>query len=264
MSEARLSRLAIRPKTPLATAPTFRPCAVIPTYDNLSAVAEVVRRVRRDLTDIIVVDDGGAQPSHDIVAGLARAGLAIAVHRPANGGKGAAVKTGLAEAQARGFSHALQIDGDGQHDLDQIPAFLEAARAQPTAVILASPVYGPTAPKSRLKARKITKFWVDVETGGAVIDDAMVGFRIYPVAATLACGAKGDRMEFDIEVAVRLAWAGVPVVNLPVAVRYLTAEEGGISHFRVVRDNVLISWLHTRLTTLAIFRWLLRPFRRFA
>lgn len=263
MSEPRRCRLARVPGPAALLAPgPFSPCAVIPTYDNGVAVARVVEAVSRHVEHIIVVDDGSAKATRDVVADLQRQGLAIAVHRPRNGGKGAAVKTGLAEGHARGFSHALQVDGDGQHDLSCAPTFLAAAQAHPEAAILAWPTYGPEVPKSRLHARKITAFWVHIETGGRVIEDAMVGFRVYPLAATLACGARGNRMDFDIEVAVRLAWAGVPIVNLPVPVRYLSEEEGGTSHFQLVRDNLRISWLHTRLTTNSIFRRLVGPARR--
>ena len=222
----------------------------------------MVEAVAAHLAHIIVVDDGSAVETRDIVANLGRDARAIAVHRPHNGGKGAAVKTGLVEARARGFSHAFQVDADGQHDLTRVAAFLAAAKAHPEAAVLAWPTFSDDVPKSRLHARKITRFWVDIETGGRVIEDAMVGFRVYPLAATLACGAEGDWMDFDIEVAVRLAWAGVPIVNLPVPVHYLSEADGGVSHFHLVRDNLRISWLHARLTTGSVIRRLLRPLRR--
>jgi len=235
---------------------------VIPTYDNRGSVAAVVRQVATVASDIIVVDDGSARETRDIVAGLHREGLAIAVHRGRNGGKGAAVMTGLTTARDIGYSHAVQVDADGQHDLNCLRDFLAAAEANPEAAILGWPEFDEDAPKSRLRGRRITQFWVNIETGGRIIEDAMVGFRVYPIGATLTCGARCRRMDYDIEVAVRLAWAGVPIINLPVGVRYLSEEEGGISHFRMVRDNLQISWLHTRLTTQAVFRWLFRAFRR--
>ncbi len=236
----------------------MRFCAVIPTYNNPATIVAVVEAVRIFVPDVIVVDDGSATSARRIIAALGADGRAVVVHRARNGGKGAAVRSGLDEAAARGYTHAVQVDADGQHDLAAIPALLAAATAHPNAAIIGRPVFDATAPKARLRARRITEFWVHVETFGRVIDDAMVGFRVYPVHATRACGARGNRMDFDIEVAVRLAWAGVPIVNVPVAVRYLSAEQGGVSHFRVVRDNLLISWLHTRLTTLAILRALAR------
>lgn len=236
----------------------FRLCAVVPTYDNPRTVRGVVERLRAHLDQVIVVDDGSGPDGRAACAALAADGLAIVHHRAQNGGKGRAVKTGFAEAAARGFTHAFQVDADGQHDLACLPDFLAAARAQPTALVLGYPVYDATAPRTRTTARKVTKFWVDVETGKGTITDALIGCRVYPVAAALASGTRGDRMDFDVEIAVRLARAGVPVVNLPVRVRYLSADEGGISHFRPVRDIVALSWMHSRICTGISVRWVLR------
>jgi polyprenyl-phospho-N-acetylgalactosaminyl synthase len=236
---------------------TFRPCAVVPTFDNPATIARVVAGVRAHLPDVIVVDDGSGPEGRRAVEALAESGDALAVHRPANGGKGAAVKTGLAEAAQRGFTHALQIDADGQHDLEDVPRFVAAARAHPEALVLGTPVFDGSAPLGRRLARQLTRFWTTVETLGPVIHDPMCGFRVYPVAPALAVGARGDAMDFDPEIAVRLAWHGVPVINLPTRVRYVSAAEGGVSHFRLLRDNVLITAMHTRL----VIAMLLRPWR---
>lgn len=237
----------------------FRCCAIVPTYDNPETVRGVVVALRAHVEDVIVVDDGSAAQGREACAALARDGLAVVVHRARNGGKGAAVKSGFEEAIARGFTHALQVDADGQHDIARVPAFLEAARGAPTSAILGYPVYDATAPKGRLAARKITTFWVSLEVGGrGIIEDAMVGFRVYPLRAMRDVHARGDRMDFDIEIAVRMVWAGIPVVNLPVAVRYLTAEEGGRSHFQPLRDNIRISLMHSVLCTIGCTQWCMR------
>ncbi len=240
----------------------FRPCALVPTYDNPATIEAVVRAARAHVADVVVVDDGSGPAGREAVARLGRDGLAHIRHRDENGGKGAAVKTGFHFARALGFTHAIQIDADGQHDIARVPAFLDAARAAPDTLVLGYPEYDADAPRGRRFARKITKFWVDVETWSKRIQDPMIGFRVYPLAAVDVADRCGDRMDFDIEVAVRLAWARVPIVNLPIAVRYLTAAEGGVSHFRMFRDNVRISWLHTRLTTIAVFRGLANLVRR--
>lgn len=231
-----------------------RPCVLIPTYNNPATIADVVHRVRAYVPDVVVIDDGSDAPGREAVAALGAAGVAHVHHREQNGGKGAAVKTGFAVAAKLGFTHALQVDADGQHALEDIPRFLETARARPEALILGAPSYDDTAPTGRLVGRQITRFWTNVETGGKVIDDPMCGFRIYPVADALAVRPRSDRMDFDIEVAVRLVWRGLPVVNLPTQVRYLSEDEGGVSHFQLVRDNIRISWLHARLSTIAILR----------
>jgi len=240
----------------------FRACVVIPTYDNPATIRAVVEQARDHLPDVIVVDDGSHTPGREACESLARAGLATVHHRAQNGGKGAAVKDGLALARERGFSHAVQVDGDGQHDLAQIPRFLELARQRPEALILGTPVYDHTLHKGRYAARLVTRFWNYLEVMGPTIGDSMCGFRVYPIAAALASGTRGNRMDFDIEIPVRMVWQGVPVVNAEVRVRYLTAEEGGVSHYQTFRDTLLISWTHSKLMTEIIFRLLTWPMRR--
>lgn len=240
---------------------TLRLCALVPTYDNPATIAEVVTRLRAHVPDVVVVDDGSGPAGRAAVEDLGRRGLAHVRHRARNGGKGAAVKTGLRHAQALGFTHALQVDADGQHTLEDVPRMIAAMRQHPNALVLGAPRYDHSAPAARLAGRKITKFWTDFETFGPVIDDPMCGFRIYPVEAALAANARGNRMDFDIEIAVRMVWRGTPVVNVPTRVRYLPAEEGGVSHFRLVGDNVRISLLHARLATRSIVARLL-PGRR--
>jgi glycosyltransferase involved in cell wall biosynthesis len=236
---------------------------VIPTYNNPATVAAVVERVRRFVPEIVVVDDCSDAPGRAAVAELGERGLAHVTHRTHNGGKGAAVKTGFERARALGFSHALQVDADGQHNLEDIPALLEAARRAPAGLILGAPVYDETAPRGRLIGRKITLFWTQIETHGRVIHDPMCGFRVYPLAALdeLALARTGDRMDFDIEIAVRLVWAGLAVINVPTAVRYLRADEGGVSHFNLLWDNLRIGWLHMRLSMYAV---LILPWLRLA
>lgn len=241
---------------------TFRPCALVPTYDNPATVRAVVERIRRWLPDVIVVDDGSGPEGREAVAALGREGLAHVHHRPVNGGKGAAVRDGFRLARERGFTHAVQLDADGQHEAADIPAFLEAARAEPRALVLGRPIFDATAPNVRMRGRLVSRFFTDLETGRRVIADPLCGYRVYPVEAALASGTSGDRMEFDIEIAVRMAWNGCPVVNVPTRVRYVPRSEGGVSHFRMFRDNVRISWIHTRLCTVAVLRLLTgRPLR---
>jgi glycosyltransferase involved in cell wall biosynthesis len=234
----------------------FRPCVLIPTYDNPLTVRAVVTAARRHLPDVVLVDDGSGEAGRRAVEEIADEGLATVVRRQRNGGKGAAVRTGFEEALRLGFSHALQVDADGQHDLDDIPRFLDLARKHPDALILGRPVFDATQPRGRAFARKISVFWVNVETGGAVVDDPQCGFRVYPLADAIAAGARGNHMEFDQELPVRMVWRGTPVLNVPTRVRYLPAEEGGVSHFDLVRDNLRITWLHTRLVATAARRLL--------
>jgi glycosyltransferase involved in cell wall biosynthesis len=238
----------------------FRLAAVVPTYHNVQTIAGVVERLRRHLDDVIVVDDGSGPATQQVVAELGAMGRARTVRQEPNAGKGAAVKAGMAMARDLGFTHVLQVDADGQHALDDVPQFMEIARQNPRALVLGRPIFDESVPRNRLLGRKVTVFWTHLETGSFKIDDPMCGFRVYPLEAVdgLRCG---DRMQFDIEIAVKLAWRGTPVINLPTKVRYLSAGEGGISHFRMFEDNLRISWLHTRLVFGAVLRLLSWPFR---
>jgi polyprenyl-phospho-N-acetylgalactosaminyl synthase len=240
----------------------FRPCILVPTYNNPATIRAVVERARRHLAEVIVVDDGSDEAGRNVCARLGAEGLAIVHHCGQNGGKGAAVKVGFTLARDSGFTHALQVDGDGQHDLDQIPKFLELSRARPEALILGTPVYDHTLHRGRYVARLVTRFWNYLEVMGPTIGDSMCGFRVYPIGAALGSGTRGNRMDFDIEIPVRMVWLGVPVINAEVGVRYLTAEEGGISHYHTVRDTALISWTHTKLMLALVFRVLSWPARR--
>jgi glycosyltransferase involved in cell wall biosynthesis len=242
---------------------TPRFCALVPTYDNPLTIQPVVDRIREYVSDVVVVDDGSTEPGRRAVEALGVSGRAHVHRLECNRGKGSAVKEGFRVARELGFTHALQIDADGQHDVDEIPRFLAAAGARPDALVLGVPVFDASVPASRRRGRLISRFWTDLETGGRVIEDPLCGFRVYPLDAALRAGARGERMDFDPEIAVRMIWNGCPVVNLRTRVRYPSAEEGGVSHFRMFRDNVLISLCHTRLFTTAILRLLtLRPLRR--
>jgi glycosyltransferase involved in cell wall biosynthesis len=235
----------------------FRPCILIPTYDNPATIAAVVERVRQHLPDVLVVDDGSGTPARERIDELARAGLCRVERRSMNGGKGAAVKSGLLAAQALGYSHALQVDADGQHDLDDIPRFLAAASEAPANLVLGQPLFDASIPAARRHGRRISVFWVAVETFGRKVGDPLCGYRVYPIAAALRANARGDRMDFDPEIAVRMVWQGVPVTHIATRVRYIARADGGVSHFQGVRDNLRISALHTRLVFEAIGRALL-------
>lgn len=240
----------------------FRCCAIVPTFENPATVRDVVERIRMTLDDVIVVDDGSSEPGRQVCESIRRDGLAEVIRLSHNSGKGAAMRAGFRAAGTRGFTHAIQIDADGQHDLDALPRFLSAAEAWPQSAVFATPVYDETAPWLRSFARKITHFWVDFEVGRGVIDDALIGFRIYPLEATLSLRLVCNRMAFDVESAVLLSWAGVPIQNLPVGVRYISAKDGGRSHFKMGRDNLRLSWLHCRLCTTASIRWCLHRILR--
>ncbi len=240
---------------------TPRYCVLIPTFDNPGTLEQVVTEARRYVEDVLVVDDGSGPEARRVAQGLADRSLAMVVFRQMNGGKGAAVRTGLSAARERGYTHAIQVDADGQHDTEDLPRFVEASNADPAALVLGRPVFDESAPKSRLYARRISIFWCAVETMGRRVGDPLCGFRVYPIAETLAQGAVGEAMDFDPEIAVRLAWAGLPIHHVDTRVRYLSRQEGGISHFRPWRDTFSISVMHARLCITGLVRWALGLFR---
>jgi glycosyltransferase involved in cell wall biosynthesis len=222
-------------------------CAVIPVYNHGGTVGGVAARLRAQGLPVLLVDDGSEAATAAQLDALARQDGIRLVRLPHNQGKGAAVIAGMRAAAEQGYTHGLQIDADGQHDAGDAARFVAAAQARPDALICGCPVYDDSVPRARLYGRYATHIWVWINTLSFAVRDSMCGFRIYPLAATLPLLARaslGRRMDFDTEIAVRLVWAGVPVVNQPTRVHY---PPGGISHFRVWRDNVLISAMHTRL-----------------
>ena len=243
----------------------MRLCAIIPTYDNPLTLEEVVARVREHIADVVVVDDGSADPARRVAQRLADAGRCEVVFRAHNGGKGAAVKTGLAWARDHQFDYALQIDADLQHDPADIPKLVAGVTGgiEPPAgtLVLAQPIFDASAPKGRLRARKISVFWAMIETLGRKVGDPLCGYRIYPVATALRVAARGNAMDFDPEIAVRLVWAGARVVHVPTPVIYRTADAGGVSHYRKVIDTLLIAGAHVRLCTEGVLRLLTMPVR---
>lgn len=227
----------------------FRPCVIVPVYNHEHAIGAVVARLLPHGAHCILVDDGSSPACAAVLVRLAGAApeSVTLVTLPVNQGKGAAVLAGFKRAAALGYSHALQIDADGQHDTADVPAFLAAARAHPAAMIAGCPVYDDSVPKARLYGRYATHIWVWINTLSFAITDSMCGFRCYPVAPVNALAARrriGSRMNFDTDIIVRLYWSGMEVLNLPTRVSY---PSDGVSHFRVWRDNAQISWMHTRL-----------------
>jgi glycosyltransferase involved in cell wall biosynthesis len=241
----------------------FRPCAVIPTYNHHEKLKNICAALIAQSLSVLIVDDGN-RPEIAAAIGRAAAGMSgvSIIRRAENGGKGAAVLTGLAAAHERGHTHALQIDADGQHDPAAAAEFLRHGREQPDTIICGAAKYDDTVPLVRKYGRYLTHICVWAETGSLTISDSLCGFRLYPLAPMLAMLARtriGRRMDFDAEVLVKAFWAGIPVRMLPVDVIY---PPGNSSNFRGFRDNALISWMHTRLLVQAPFRIAGRHVRR--
>jgi glycosyltransferase involved in cell wall biosynthesis len=222
----------------------FRPCAVIPVYNHGGAVGGVAAGVRANGLHCILVDDGSEAGCAAVLDALAQASDVALVRLASNQGKGGAMMAGLRAAAALGYSHALQIDADGQHDGGDIPKFLAAAAERPDAVICGVPVYDESVPMGRLVGRYATHVWVWINSLSLEIRDSMCGFRVYPLVPVVRLfdeATLGRRMDFDPEVLVRLHWRGL---RIPTRVTY---PRDGLSHFRLGLDNWLISKMHARL-----------------
>lgn len=239
----------------MSTPTAFAPCILIPLYNHGSTIYRTVAELQAFGLPIIIVDDGSDAATQAALKSTCDAFPKIhTVRLPQNSGKGIAVVRGFREAARFGYSHALQVDADGQHFLPDVPRFLDAARAHPDALICGQPVFDASAPAARRYGRWLTHFWVWVETLSFAIGDSLCGFRCYPLPATLRLIQRRtlqSRMAFDFDIAVRLYWQGVPVQNLKTRVIY---PQGGISNFNMLRDNLRITLTHVRL----VFGMLLR------
>ena len=226
----------------------MRACVLIPHYSHAEQIGPVLLALEAVALPVIVIDDGSPAASlAALEAVLGRFSWATLVRLPVNRGKGGAMMAGLRIARESGYTHAVQIDADGQHRVADVPEMLAIAAAEPTALVSGTPVFDATVPGSRRHGRKVSLFWSRVATLSRDIEDAMCGFRVYPLdglARVLARSRPGAGMEFDAEILVRAHWAGIPLRFLPTPVVY---PPGGRSHFRLLRDNVRISLMHTRL-----------------
>lgn len=241
---------------------------LIPSYNPGRLCLETVRAARAQWNPVWVVVDGSTDGSAEMLEAMAERDPGLRVLRlPRNSGKGAAVLHGACCARAEGYTHALTMDSDGQHPAQCIGTFMAASMARPQALILGDPRFDASAPRLRVRGRRISNWWANLETLSAGIHDSLFGFRVYPLAPLIEVMDRGRwmrRFDFDPEVAVRLSWEGVALQNLAAPVRYLRPDEGGVSHFHYGRDNLLLTWMHTRLVFGALWRLPRLLQRRFA
>jgi glycosyltransferase involved in cell wall biosynthesis len=224
---------------------------LIPCYNPGERIEEVIRQARAQWSPVWVVVDGSTDSSTERLQTLAAKddGLKIFV-QAVNGGKGSAVLRGITEALNLGYTHALTMDADGQHPADLIPSFMANSLAKPRALILGKPVFDANAPALRVNGRKVSNWWANLETMGAGVGDSLYGFRVYPMQELQTVMVKNRwmrRFDFDPEAAVRLCWEGLQPENIDAPVKYFDAAQGGVSHFKYVRDNILLTWMHSRL-----------------
>ncbi|MEX1117058.1 MAG: glycosyltransferase family 2 protein [Akkermansiaceae bacterium] len=243
-----------------------RPLILIPSYNSGPILRQTVASFLSFQVPVWVVIDGSTDNSSLQIESLQNPDddQFRIIYLGINSGKGAAVMHGLRQALTAEFTHVLTVDADGQHPADFVPEFLKLSAAHPEAAILGRPIFDASAPAIRVSGRKISNFWANLETLGWGVDDSLFGMRLYPAAdllAVLESTKFARRFDFDPEVAVRLAWRGVPVINLPTPVHYPSKEEGGISQFRYIRDNLLLTFMHLRLFCGFLLRFPMLLFR---
>ena len=224
---------------------------LIPSYNPGPNVYETVRSARRYWNPVWVVVDASTDGTAGGLREMARsdAGLKVMV-LPRNGGKGAAILHGIELAEAAGFTHVLTMDSDGQHPTALIGEFMAASLADPTCMVLGVPVFDASAPNLRVKGRRVSNWWANLETLWTGIGDSLFGFRVYPIGPLRKIMRRQRwmrRFDFDPEAVVRMCWLGVRPLNRPAPVRYFRPDEGGVSHFDYWRDNALLTWMHVRL-----------------
>lgn len=244
---------------------------LIPSYNTGRKLLETVQAARRHWAPVWVVVDGSTDGSDLTVETFFAEDPGVRLFRlPCNQGKGAAILHGLRYAEADGFTHVLTMDADGQHPEWLIPDFMAESRANPDALILGRPIFDSTAPRIRVLGRKLSNLGTNLETLWGGQFDSLFGFRVYPVAAlrqVMESSRWMRRFDFDAEAAVRLCWRGFRPINLPTPVQYFRPEQGGVSHFNYLRDNVLLTWMHARLLAGFLLRlrivlqWRIRSFR---
>lgn len=224
---------------------------LIPSYNPGPKVLDTVQAALAQWAPVWVVVDGSTDGSAERLQELSGEVESLRVIvLPENRGKGSAVLEGITRAAAEGYSHALTMDSDGQHPADLISAFMAASQADPAAMVLGKPVFDADAPALRVNGRKVSNGWANLETLWMGIGDSLYGFRVYPIAPLVKIMRANRfmrRFDFDPEAVVRLCWAGVRPINIDAPVRYFRADQGGVSHFRYLRDNTLLTWMHTRL-----------------
>lgn len=226
----------------------YRPCVVIPCYNHSKFMPKVLEQLATFNLPIFVLDDCSDSYNQQLLVQLQQQYQFELYSHPENLGKGAAIKTALHWASFNGYSHILQVDADGQHNLSDIPLLLEKSKQQPHSLISGKPIYDESVPKIRYYGRYLTHFWVWLETLSFDIQDSLCGFRIYPVMPTLSIIQHvytGNRMQFDIEIIVQYYWRmQKKVAFIPTKVIY---PEEGVSHFDQLWDNVRLTKMHFRL-----------------
>lgn len=242
---------------------SFEACVVMPTYNNGSTLRNVVERVLRFCTNVIVVNDGCTDGSAEILASFGD--RIVVVDYGKNRGKGYALKQGFKKALSIGYDYALTLDSDGQHFPEDIPLFFEASKRHPEALIVGSRnLNQKNMPGKNTFANKFSNFWFKIQTG-VNLPDTQTGFRLYPLKHLPSLALLTSRYEAELELLVYSAWRAVELIPININVYYPKGDER-VTHFRPLWDFFRISVLNTILCVVAVcYGWpshLIRKVRR--
>jgi len=230
-------------------------CVVIPHFNHADQLSEFLPKLISSGVPVIVVDDGSDTAQREKLRALMAAYPDASLHlTERNEGKGAAFFKGAEIADSLGFTHVVQIDADGQHDAQQLADFISQSCAYPRALICGAPIFDDDAPRARVYGRRVTDFFVMLETFSFAIRDSLCGYRVYPLDALGELRSRSsfaDGMAIDTDLIVKFSWEGVPIRFLNTRIVY---AEGGVSHFRYFGDNLRLVRLHVRLLLGAVFR----------
>lgn len=236
-------------------------CIIIPTYNNASTIAAVIKSVLEYTGNLIIVNDGSTDETQRIINEIANI---YTVRYDCNRGKGWALRTGFKKAIELGYQYAITIDSDGQHFAKDLPLFIDKLEVEGPALIMGARNMNTAenVPGKSSFGNKFSNFWYKIETG-IDLPDTQTGYRLYPLEPISKMKFFTRRYEFEIESIVRLAWKGVKVVSVPITVYYPPAEER-VSHFRPFKDFSRISMVNTVLVTICFFYiWPRNFFKRF-
>lgn len=239
---------------------TLKACVLIPTYNNAKTLEDVITRTLDYCDEVIVINDGATDSTPQI---LAKFSSLVVVKHEVNQGKGMALRNGFKKAVELGYDYVISIDSDGQHYPEDFITFLNKIEEEPGSLIIgARNMTVDNVPGKSTFGNKFSNFWFLIETG-ITLPDTQSGFRLYPVQRLKNIWLFTTKFELEIEVIVKAAWRGIPVISVPVKVYYAPQGER-ISHFRPGKDVIRISFLNSYLTLLAAIFWrpvmLLRKF----
>ena len=191
-------------------------CLLIPGYNEARTIGEVVSEARKIIESVVVVDDG----SSDATAQIAENAGALVIKHPVNRGKGAALRTGFQYVLDHGYDALITMDSDGQHDVNDIPGFLEAFDRTGSGIIIGSRMQDiSTMPAVRKLTNKFTSF-IGSLLARQKINDSQSGFRLISSDVLRAVELETTGYEMESEILIKASKAGFRITSVPIKTIY--------------------------------------------